>query len=146
MSGRNDLSRAAGDSRGVGIAASHLGYVLAHEGSFDEALLLQREALLMAQELHDVQAIGAVLLDVAVLAISLQDYEVAGELLGAVAGLAESNEFALVSLQVDSFDETLEVLRRQFARDELDRITAHGREMQLDEIVGHVVEFTDSRT
>ncbi|MGH3016956.1 MAG: ATP-binding protein [Gaiellaceae bacterium] len=91
------MARAAGDSRGVGIAASHLGYVLAHEGRFDVALLLQREALLMAQELHDVQATGAVLLDVAVLATSLQDYESAAELLGAVAGLAESNEFALVA-------------------------------------------------
>ena len=112
------MSRAAGDSRGVGIAASHLGNVLAHEGSFDEALLLQREALLMARELHDVQAIGAVLLDVAVLAISLEDFEPAGEMLGAVAGLAESNEFALVSVQVDSFDETLKVLQQQFGGDE----------------------------
>jgi predicted ATPase len=140
------MSRAAGDSRGVGIAASHLGYVLAHEGSFDEALLLQREALLMAHELHDVQAIGAVLLDVAVLATSLQDYESAGEMLGAVAGLAESNEFALISVQVDSFDETLAELRQQFGGDELDRITTCGRRLQFDEIVGHVVEFIDSRT
>ena len=139
------MARAAGDSRGVGIAASHLGNVLAHEGSFDEALLLQREALLMAHELHDVQATGAVLLDIAVLATSLQDYESAGEMLGAVAGLAESNEFALISFQVDSFDETLEVLRQQFGGDELDRITARGRRMQLDEIVDHVVEFIDSR-
>ena len=78
----------------------------------------------MAQELHDVQAIGAVLLDVAVLAISLQDYEVAGELLGAVAGLAESNEFALGSLQVDSSRlKRSSVLRRQCCRSghELDR-------------------------
>jgi predicted ATPase len=139
------MSRAAGDSRGVGIAASHLGNVLAHEGNFHEALLLQREALLMAQELRDVQAIGAVLLDVAVLAISLQDYESAGEMLGAVAGLAESNEFALVSVQVDLFDETLEVLRQQFGGDDLDRITARGRQIQFDEIVGHIVEFIDSR-
>ena len=80
----------------------------------------------MAQELHDVQAIGAVLLDVAVLAISLQDFEPAGEMLGAVTGLAESNEFALISVQVDSFDETLQVLQQHFGEDELDRITARG--------------------
>jgi predicted ATPase/class 3 adenylate cyclase len=139
------MSRTAGDSRGVGIAASHLGNVLAHEGNFEEALLLQREALLMAQELHDIQAIGAVLLDIAVLGISLLDYEHAGEMLGAVAGLAESNEFALLSVQVDSFNGTLEVLQQQFGDHDLDRITARGRQMQLDEIVGHVVELIDSR-
>jgi predicted ATPase len=139
------LARRAGDRRGVGIAASHLGDVLAHEGSFDEALLLQGEALLMAQELHDVQATGAMLLDIAVLSTSLQDYESAGEMLGAVGGLAESSEFALLSFQVDSFDETLEVLRRQFGEDELDRITARGRRMPLDEIVNRVVDFIDAR-
>ncbi len=139
------LARAIGDSRGVGIAASHLGDVLAHEGSLDEALVLQREALLMAQELRDVQAIGAMLLDIAVIATSLQDYESAGEMLGAVGGLAESSEFALLSLQVDSFDETLEVLR-QFGEDWLDRITARGRRMPLDEMVSRVVELIDART
>ena len=139
------LARAAGDCRGVGMAASHLGHVLAHEGSFDEALVLEGEALLLAQELHDVQAIGAMLLDIAVLATSLQNYESAGEMLGAVAGLAESSEFALMSFQVDSLDETLEVLRRQFGEDELDRITARGRRMPVDEMVSRVVEFIDAR-
>lgn len=99
----------------------------------------------MAQELHDVQAIGAVLLDVAALATTLKDYEPAGEMLGSVAGLAEANEFALISSQPDSFEETLAVLRQQFGADELDRITVRGRQMQLDEIVDHVVEFIDSR-
>jgi tetratricopeptide (TPR) repeat protein len=138
-------SREAGDIRGVGIAASHLGNVLAREGRLDEALLLQREALLMAQELHDLQATGAVLLDIAVLATSLQDYESAAEMLGAVAGLAESNEFALLSVQVDSFDDALEALRQQFGGDELDRITARGRQMQLDEVVNRVAELIASR-
>jgi tetratricopeptide (TPR) repeat protein len=139
------MSRAAGDRRGIGIAANHLGNVLGREGSFDEALLLQREALLMAEELHDAQATGAVLLDVSVLAIALQAYEAAGEMLGAVAGLAESNEFALLSLQIESFDESVQVLRQQFGGDELDGITARGRQMHLDEMVNRVVEFIDSR-
>ena len=139
------MSRAAGDRRGIGIAASHLGNVLGHEGSFDEALLLQREALLMAEELHDAQATGAVLLDVAVLAIALQAYEAAGEMLGAVGGLAESNEFALLSIQTESFDETLQALRQQFGSDQLDRIIARGRQRRLDELVEYAVAFIDSR-
>ena len=99
----------------------------------------------MAEELHDTQATGAVLLDVSVLAIALQAYEAAGEMLGAAARLAESNEFALLSLQIESFDETIQVLRQQFGGDELDRIIARGRQRPLDEMVEYAVAFIDSR-
>ena len=64
------LSRTAGDKRGISVAASNLGHVLAHEGRIEEALRLQRVAVLLAHEQFDLQGIGGVLLDVAALSVA----------------------------------------------------------------------------
>ena len=139
-----ELSRSAGDKRGTFVAASNLGHVLGKEGRIEEALGLQREALALTQELFDLQGTGEILLDIAKLAIARGRCVDAGTLLGAVGALAESTEFALVSVEIEWFDEMTAVLRRELGGDGLDLATARGRQMPLDDVMTYAVEFIDS--
>ena len=139
------MSREAGDSRAIAIAASNLGHVRAQEGHLRQALVLQGEALRVAHELWDAQGAAEVLLDVAAIAESMHDYEAAGTMVAGIAGLCESNGFALVSVQVGWFGELVDVLRQRLAAEELDRVWARGGQMQFDELVRYAVEFIDSR-
>jgi len=138
------MSRAAGDKRGVCVAATNLGHALAREGVIDEALELQREALQLARELFDLQAIGEILLDIAALGIVRRDYEVTGKLLGAIVALAESTEFALMPIEEEWFEGMLADVRREAGSSQLDRMTADGRQVPLDELVAYALEFIDS--
>jgi hypothetical protein len=138
------MSRAAADKRGVAIAASNLAHALARQGKSREAIPLQREALLIVQELGDVQAIAEIVLDIAALAISQREYAKAGTFLGAVGALADSAEFALVPVEVEWFDGMIDEARRELGSHELDRATASGGQMAPDDVVACAVEFIDS--
>jgi tetratricopeptide (TPR) repeat protein len=139
-----EMSRAAGDERGILVAASNLGHALARDGEIDRALELQREALLLAREFFDLQGIGEILLDVAWLAVSRSVYDTAGRLLGAIPALAESAEFALVPVEAEWYDEMFDAVRDAIGTEALDRTTAAGRRMGLDELVSYAVAFMDS--
>ena len=78
------MSRAAEDKRGIA-PQRYLGHVRAREGRTREALQLQREALVIAHELVDLQAVVEILLDVASLAVNGRSFETAATLLGAPA-------------------------------------------------------------
>jgi predicted ATPase len=139
-------SREIGDERGVLVASANLGHALARTGDLERASELQREALLLAQEFFDVQGIGEILLDIAWLAVQREAYATAGALLGATQTLAESAGFALVPVEVEWFEEMLDVVRRELGAEGLERALAIGRRLGLDEVVSYGIEFIDSGT
>jgi tetratricopeptide (TPR) repeat protein len=138
------MSRTAGDNRGIALAASNLGHAFARQGKTLEALELQREALVLANEMVDLQGTGEILLDIAALAVTSRDYVTAGRLLGAITALAETAEFALMPVEVEWFEESLDKVRGALGRDNSDRTLAEGRSMRLDDVVAYSVEFIDS--
>jgi hypothetical protein len=139
-------SRLIGEKRGVCVNASNLGHVCAREGRFDEAFRLQREALVLAHELYDLQGLGAIVLEVAGLAIATGVDDVAVTLLGAATRLAETTEFALHPFEVELFDEMLGYLRARESAADLERRLDAGRGMTVDDLVGYALSFADSRT
>ena len=139
------MSRAAGDKRGIAVAASNLGHICAHEGDLRKALQLQREALLLSNELLDLQAFSEVLLDISALAITFGEHETAATLLGAVPALAESAQFALVPTEVNWFDEMLRRLHEALGADGVERASAQGRRLSLEDLAARAVEFIDPR-
>jgi predicted ATPase len=138
------MSRLANDKRGIALAASNLGHALAREGNAHAALELQREAVVLAWELMDLQGTCEILLDVAALAVAEERYEHGAMLLGGMTALAESGEFALMSVEVEWFEEILDVARNALGPDDLERVLVEGHSLQLDELVTYAVEFIDS--
>lgn len=138
------MSREAGDLRGISLSGGNLGHVLAHKGRFDEVLALLREALLLDREHSNLPYVSGGLVEIASIAIARRDYEPAAILVAASAAVSEALEYALDPVVVTMYEEILGVVRAALATDRLDLITAHGREMTLDEIVAYAVEFIDS--
>ena len=110
----------------------------------DEALRLQREAIVLIQELGDVQGISEITLDIADLALIRGDNATAGTLVGAISSLAESGDFAFTPSETVWLDGTHNAVRDRLGPDELGRALEQGHGMTLDELVSYAIHFIDS--
>jgi tetratricopeptide (TPR) repeat protein len=140
------MSRDAGDKQGVLRAVANLGHAFAREGRLDEALGLQREALLLARGQFDLTSVSDTLVEIASVAIARRDNEPAAVLVGASAAHCEATESTLDPVGLTLYEEILGVLRVEVCSDRLALATARGREMPLDELVAFAAEFIDSQS
>lgn len=138
------MSRDAGDVRGVVLSGGNLGHVLAHERRLDEALGLQREALLLEREHSDVPYVSNTLVEIAAIAIARSDFEAAAILVGGAAALLEATGFELDPVLRTSYEEICAVLEAEVETETLALATTRGYQMPLDELVSYAIEFTDS--
>jgi hypothetical protein len=112
-------------------------------GDFDEARALQREAVLGAHHIGDVQGMCEILLDVAALAMAAGRHDDGATLLGVIEGLSESAEFSLVSVEVDWFEELREQACRVLGEGDSSRRMDLGRRMSIDEALAVALASLD---
>ena len=138
-----ELSRRAGDARGIFYGTGNLGHVAAREGRFDEALQLFRESLLIGQQ-QDLQSEADGLQEVAAVAALQRRYEESAVLLGAAEGLREGIEAEQEEVARALHEETLSILRRGLEDDDFAAASELGRAMTLEQAVEYALQFIDS--
>ena len=138
-----ELSRRAGDARGIFYGTGNLGHVAAREGRYEEAAQLLREALLIGQH-QDVQSEADGLQELSALAVAQRHYEEAAVLLGAAAALLEGAEAVQEEVARDLREETVAALHRNLEEDDFTAAWERGRAMTLEQAVAYAVQFIDS--
>ncbi|CAN5151196.1 hypothetical protein BH09ACT13_BH09ACT13_12090 [soil metagenome] len=136
------MARDAGDMRSALHAVSNLGHALARTGRLEEALGLQREALLIAQEI-DPTAVADTLIEIASVAVERSDYEPAAVLAGASAALHEATESKFDRVGLVMFEDVVQVSDGQLGSDHARRLTIRGRKMTSEECVAFALGYID---
>lgn len=138
------LSLAAGDARGTLVAKANLGHVRVRQRNDVEAFALLRDAVVLAEELHEVQGLCETVLDVSALAVEHCAYEAAATLLGAITSIAATTEFELVPVEVEWFEELRDHVYAHLDTEVFDRAWEKGRSLSSHDLAMHALGFLNA--
>jgi predicted ATPase/class 3 adenylate cyclase len=138
------VTRERGDPRGTMRCVGNLAEISLHQKRFPEALELAREGLVIAHELVDVGSVGGFIAQLAWIGAELGSAERSAVLLGGADALYEATESSLDSMEREQHDRATTTLVRELERGEVDRLTAIGRAMPVDELVVYALECAEA--
>jgi non-specific serine/threonine protein kinase len=124
-----------GAAVGIAGALDILSLVALRRSDLATARALQRESLLMRVDLEDQRGIASGIGGVAIIATAAQSYFQAAQLFGAADELRKTLGIVLAHPESDSFEESLQTIRRQLSKGEFDLAWQTGRTMSLDDIL-----------